>query len=208
LSDIGWKDVKAGCHKGERAPASAESAEGWATHSFRPHVSPIMGRLPKLSCRSSSLSPWPSHTIRLAGSVWRVFPVGTGRRLSSGRVASQPLGLDSLTLRGHSTNSNYLDNSIPRAIMRIDRRCSVPSYKPRVAPGAFALCGHFQITGRDAGGCRRWPPHGKTDGPTQAKPACVGHPPVSCLQVVGPCTQLSMRHRARGVPPDAPARAR
>ena len=34
-----------------------------------------------------------------ADSVWRVFPVGTERRLRSGRVAYQPLGFNSLALR-------------------------------------------------------------------------------------------------------------
>ena len=29
----------------------------------------------------------PAHRITCAGSVWRVFPVGTGRRLRNGRVA-------------------------------------------------------------------------------------------------------------------------
>ncbi len=41
-----------------------------------------------------------------ADSVWRVLPVGTGRRPRNGRVAYQPLGFDSLALRGHPMFAN------------------------------------------------------------------------------------------------------
>lgn len=48
--------------------------------------------------------------------------MGTGRRLRSGRVAHQPLGFDSLALRGHSTKPNVLDKAAGRVILKMLRR--------------------------------------------------------------------------------------
>jgi hypothetical protein len=59
------------------------------------------------------------------GRVWRVLPVGTGRCLSHIRVAAQPLGFNSLALRGHSNNVLALDIVPARVIIDIDRHRSV-----------------------------------------------------------------------------------
>ena len=66
-----------------------------------------------------------------------MLPVGTGRRLRSGRVAFQPLGFESLALRSHSTGINLLDNSAAGVILKLlRRRRTVPNIEaPDDYPG-------------------------------------------------------------------------
>ena len=65
--------------------------------------------------------------------------MGTGRCLSSSRVASQPLGFESLMLRGHSTLMISLDTARGGSIIRNDRQCPVTSFRPRMTTGAFVF---------------------------------------------------------------------
>ena len=67
--------------------------------------------------------------------------MGTGRCLSSSRVASQPLGFESLILRGHSTVMISLDTKRSRFIIKSDRQCPVANFRPRMTTGAFVFLG-------------------------------------------------------------------
>ena len=48
---------------------------------------------------------------------------------------SQPLGFDSLTLCGHSTNDIHLDTTFSGAMIEVDGRCSVQLSSPGRLPG-------------------------------------------------------------------------
>ena len=74
-----------------------------------------------------------------------MLPVGTGRRLSHGRVARQPLRFESVFLRSPSTNS-YVDLVTVFAILKKIGGDQLAFARPRMTTGAFIFPGFSNAT--------------------------------------------------------------